>query len=130
MKTLLTELAEQADIVVLDSPPAMALSDTALLSTQTDGVLLVLYADKTRREMARRALEALRQVQARVVGVVLNRVPARGRGYYYYYYQYYHSGGYYGSGDGRNGNAFNKSRRRSLFGSRQPVEQEAPSEKA
>ena len=130
MKTLLAELAEQADIVVLDSPPAMALSDTALLSTQTDGVLLVLYADKTRREMARRTLDALRQVQARVVGVVLNRVPARGRGYYYYYYQYYHSGGYYGSGDGRNGDDPSKSRRRSRFGSRrQPVEPEAAVEK-
>jgi non-specific protein-tyrosine kinase len=130
MKTVLAELAERSDIVVLDSPPIMALSDTALLSTQTDGLLLVFYADRTRRELAKRALEALRQVQARVVGAVLNRVPARGRGYYYYYYHYYHYGAYYASGDGRDGDDPSKSRWRSLLRRKNSVAERPPVEKS
>ncbi|MBM4457728.1 MAG: polysaccharide biosynthesis tyrosine autokinase [Chloroflexi bacterium] len=98
MKELLAEVQTQADLVVVDSPPSTALSDAAILSTQTDGVLLVLDSGHTRREVARRALDGLRQVNARVVGALLNRMPTRGAGYYYYYY--YHYGHYY-SDDGR-----------------------------
>jgi non-specific protein-tyrosine kinase len=85
MRELLADLHTRADVVVIDSPPVTALSDAAVLAMQTDGVLLVLDAGKTRRELAKRATEALNRVQARVVGVVLNRMPARGAGYYYYY---------------------------------------------
>ncbi len=90
MRQLLAELLAHADTVVLDCPPITALSDAAILSTQVDGVLFVLDAGKTRREIARRALEALHRVQARVVGAVLNRMPVSGNGYYYYY-QYEHT---------------------------------------
>lgn len=102
MKELLAGLTDTCDIVVLDSPPTTALSDAAILSTHCDGVLLVLDSSRTRREVAKRAIETLHRVNARVVGVLLNRMPTRGPGYYYYYYNY--SGHYYTSGDGRNGN--------------------------
>jgi capsular exopolysaccharide synthesis family protein len=105
MRELLEQMTGQADIVVLDSPPATALSDSAILATQSDGVLLVLDAGRTRRELAGRALSALQQVKARVVGAVLNRMPVRGPGSYYYYYYYYHYSHYYGSGDGSGENA-------------------------
>ena len=85
MRELLADLHTRADIVVVDSPPVTALSDAAVLSTQTDGVLLVVDAGRTRREMAKRATEALGRVHARVIGVLLNRMPSRGAGYYYYY---------------------------------------------
>jgi capsular exopolysaccharide synthesis family protein len=111
MKELLVELTAVADTVVLDSPPATAFSDAAILSTQSDGVLLVLDSGHTRREIARRSLEALGRVNARVVGVLLNRMPTRGAGYYYYYY-YYHYGHYYTSGDGRDGDFQDDDRRR------------------
>jgi polysaccharide biosynthesis transport protein len=101
MRLLLNELLTEADTVILDSPPVVALSDAAVLATQADGVLLVLEAGKSRREWAARATEALRRVNAHVVGVVLNRMPMRGGGYYYYYY--YHYGHYYTSGNGKNG---------------------------
>jgi non-specific protein-tyrosine kinase len=101
MKELLAELTALADIVVLDSPPATALSDAAILSTQCDGVLLVLDSGSTRREVARRAVEALRRVNTRVIGALLNRMPLRGGGSYYYYYYYYY--GHYYSDDRRNG---------------------------
>lgn len=101
MKELLAQLLTETDIIVLDSPPATALADAAILSTQCDGVLLVLDSGSTRREVARRALEALRRVNTRVIGALLNRMPLRGGGSYYYYYYYYY--GHYYSDDHRNG---------------------------
>ncbi len=89
MRSLLTALKAEADVVVLDSPPVSALSDAAVLSTQADGVVMVLEAGKTRRPFAQRSVEALQRVNAHVVGAVLNRVPARGFGYYYYSYYHY-----------------------------------------
>jgi non-specific protein-tyrosine kinase len=100
MRELLAALGSQADVLLLDSPPATALADAAVLATQTDGVLLVLDAGATRREVARRAIEALRRVNARVVGAILNRLPTSGGGYYYYYY--YH-GRYHSSDDSKPG---------------------------
>jgi non-specific protein-tyrosine kinase len=91
MRAFLAELSAQADMLIVDSPPTMALSDAAVLSTQTDAVLLVLDASKTRQEVAKRALDSLTQVKARVAGVVLNRMPTRGAGAYYYYYGYNYS---------------------------------------
>lgn len=85
MKELLQYLTKEADTIILDSPPATILSDAMILSTQSDGVLLVLDVDRTRRDAARRVVEGLQQVNARVVGVLLNRVPTKGGGYYYYY---------------------------------------------
>ena len=71
-------------IVILDSPPATAVADAAILSIYVDGVLLVVDADTTRHDRARKAMEALKQVNARVIGVIFNRVP-RSSGYYYQY---------------------------------------------
>lgn len=89
MRDLLNTLQQHADVIVIDSPPTTAVADTAVLSTLVDGVLLVVETGKTGREPARRALAALNQVQAHVVGVVLNRMPTRGSGYYYYHYNYH-----------------------------------------
>jgi Mrp family chromosome partitioning ATPase len=54
--------------------------------------LLVVDAGETRREVARRAVDGLRQVGANLIGVVLNRVPTHRGGYYYYYQEYYADG--------------------------------------
>ena len=100
MKELLQHLGEEAEMLILDSPPATVLSDAMILSTQSDGVLLVLDVGQTRRDAARRAVEGLQQVNARIIGVLLNRVPTKGSGYYYYYYYY---SGDYGSNDHHRG---------------------------
>ncbi len=105
-------LAQQADIVLFDSPPAVALSDAVILGAQLDGVLLVVEAGRTRREVARRALEALRKVHARVIGVALNRMPVNKEGYYYYYYYQHYDGYAYGSDEKPNGNGNGRERRR------------------
>ncbi len=89
MQTLLTELRAQADFVLVDSPPVLALSDAPVISTQVDGVLLVVHAGRTRRETLKRAQAVLRQVNANLVGVLLNRVSRRSKGYYYYYSHHY-----------------------------------------
>ena len=86
MRELREELRKSFDVIVMDSPPVLIGADAAVLGQIADGVLLVVNAGKTRREMAREAVERLRQVGANVIGVVLNRVPTR-RGRYYYYYR-------------------------------------------
>lgn len=88
MRDLLTALQAETDILIVDSPPATAFADAALLSTQVNGVLLVIDAGLTRREVARKALDALKHVNAPILGVLLNRMP-RSASDYYYYYSYY-----------------------------------------
>lgn len=75
MEQVLKRLLNDADIVILDAPPVVAVTDAVVLSTKVDGVLLVVSAGETKREHARRAIERLRKVNARVLGVVLNNVP-------------------------------------------------------
>jgi Mrp family chromosome partitioning ATPase len=85
-------LLEHADVVLFDSPPALAVTDAAVLGAQMDGVLLVVDAGVTRRGESERAKETLEQVGVHFLGVVLNRLKL-GRGSYSYYYYYYSSGG-------------------------------------
>ena len=68
---LIEELVGLADFVIFDSPPAIAVTDAAVLSAKVDGVLLVISAGKTRREHAERAKETLEKARARIVGVTL-----------------------------------------------------------
>jgi non-specific protein-tyrosine kinase len=71
MGEVIAALKAEADQVLLDAPPVVLVTDAAVLSTQVDGVLLVIGAGKTRREMARTAVQRLEQVNARIVGSVL-----------------------------------------------------------
>jgi non-specific protein-tyrosine kinase len=85
MKSLIEALKGKADVVLFDSPPAMVVTDAAVLAGQVDGVLLVTEAGNTRREIAQQAKEDLTKVGANVLGAVLNKLSLRGAGYYYYY---------------------------------------------
>lgn len=69
---LLKAAGERFDRIILDSPPLNAVSDSAVLATRCDGVVLVLRAGKTNREGARRALRSLADVQATMYGAILN----------------------------------------------------------
>jgi capsular exopolysaccharide synthesis family protein len=82
------------DHVILDSSPIVAVTDAAILSTVADGTILVVRAFKTRRELAQYSLKTLRDVSARVAGVVLNAVNLD-RDEYRYSYQYYRRDEYY-----------------------------------
>lgn len=87
MEQLLTKLKELADVVILDSPPAAFVADSVILSGRVDGVILVVAAGETRREIVRQAVFNLQQTGAKILGVVLNRASQK-RGGYYYKYQY------------------------------------------
>jgi non-specific protein-tyrosine kinase len=84
MAAVIAALAERADQVFFDTPPAVAVTDAAVLATKVDGVLLVIGAGSTRRDDARSAIQRLEQVKARLVGTVLTNVQmgAGFRGYY------------------------------------------------
>lgn len=69
------QLKEQADIILIDAPPVLGVTDAAVLSARADGVLLVVNAGKTRREHAERAKEVLENARARIVGVTLTNAP-------------------------------------------------------
>jgi capsular exopolysaccharide synthesis family protein len=87
MRALLKSLRTHFDMVILDSPPALAVTDAVLLSTQADGVLIVLDSGRTKKPQLEQVNDMLNEVNAHVIGTVLNRLSAKGDGYYYYYYQ-------------------------------------------
>jgi Mrp family chromosome partitioning ATPase len=89
MKQLLATLSAQFDYVVIDSPPFLAASDSLVLSTEVDGVLLVAQASRTRRKELKQVVDQLRAIDANIIGVVLNRMKMTDTGYYYRYYDYY-----------------------------------------
>jgi Mrp family chromosome partitioning ATPase len=92
MAALIERLKEEADVVLFDSPPSLAVTDASVLATQTDGVLIVTDAGRTRRNLAKESVERFRQVGAPLLGVVLNRLRSGRGGYYQYYYYYYGDG--------------------------------------
>lgn len=83
MEALIARLRDEADMVLFDTPPVIAVTDAAVLATRLDGVLLVLQAGKTRRDRAREARRLLEKVKANIVGVILNNARQEaGYGYY------------------------------------------------
>jgi len=83
---MLQSLAEQADLVVLDSPPLLVAADGQILSSRTDGTVLVLEMQRTKGETARQAKELLSRANARLLGLVTNKLRRGPTGYYYCYY--------------------------------------------
>ena len=86
LREMLARLKQNHDVVVLDSPPILGVTDAAILSRHVDGVLVVLDVTKARHRSVRRALEELRAAGAPVLGLVANRVSARTLGYGYGYF--------------------------------------------
>ena len=68
---LLQVLTGEADYVLVDAPPVLAVTDAALWASQVDGTLLAVTAGRTKREQAQRAKEVLEKVQSNIVGAVL-----------------------------------------------------------
>ncbi|WP_042168357.1 CpsD/CapB family tyrosine-protein kinase [Paenibacillus gorillae] len=85
MDSVLDKLKEQYDIVLIDTPPVLAVSDAQIVSTRCDGVLLVINARSGKRQHAIKARNALQFVQARIVGVALNQTTQSEAGPYYEY---------------------------------------------
>ncbi|WP_454085373.1 polysaccharide biosynthesis tyrosine autokinase [Georgenia sp. Marseille-Q6866] len=100
MARLLTDLAATYDVVILDSPPLLPVTDAAILSRMADGTIVVASADGLHKQQLRASLDALETVEAHVLGVVLNKVQRKERDRYSYEYR---SGGATGHGATRNG---------------------------
>lgn len=94
---LLETLDGKFDRVILDSPPVGAVADAVVLATQVNGVVLVLKAGVTHRDVAKRTLRALNDVKAVMLGAVLNDVNLDRSRYGDYYYGYAYR--YYGYGE-------------------------------
>jgi len=89
------DLGDRFDRVIIDSPPLVAVTDSAIISRLVDGTVFVVRAFKTSKHLSAHGLRALRDVDARVIGVVLNAVNLNRQEYsYYYHYNYYGRHGY------------------------------------
>jgi capsular exopolysaccharide synthesis family protein len=84
MTTLIKQLAYQFDVVLLDTPSLLAVTDAVVLARSTDGVLLVVGRTQARRETVQSACQHLADVQAHLVGVIMNRAE-RDSSYDYYH---------------------------------------------
>jgi capsular exopolysaccharide synthesis family protein len=82
---LLKRLGEENDIVLIDSPPVLPVTDAVVLAGRVDSVVLVASAGLSTRSQVTRALELLERVDASVSGVVLNRASESDTGTYYHY---------------------------------------------
>jgi succinoglycan biosynthesis transport protein ExoP len=103
MHQFLEEINQVADIVILDSPPCVTVTDAVVLSRWVDGVILVLDQKNTSRQGLQRAHENLQTVGAKLLGAVINRMDAGGAGGYYssYYTSYYYSENGHGASNGK-----------------------------
>ncbi|MBP7212694.1 MAG: polysaccharide biosynthesis tyrosine autokinase [Anaerolineaceae bacterium] len=87
MTEILKDLRERFDFVIIDTPP-MIVSDAQILSSKVDGLIFVIIPGKTKIIAAKRPLEELERIGARVLGVIANKIP-KNRDYYYGGYNYY-----------------------------------------
>jgi succinoglycan biosynthesis transport protein ExoP len=91
MHTILEAILKGTDIILVDTPPTLAVTDAGVLAPAMDGVLVVVRPGKTRIRALQHTLDQMRQVNARVIGVLLNNVETRfsSYGYHYRYYRDY-----------------------------------------
>ena len=85
MRDLLADLREKYDHIVIDTPPSLSVTDAVVLSPRADAVVLVIRSGQTTKQALRRSRDILTQVNAKVVGVLLNAVDLSSPDYYYYY---------------------------------------------
>src|SRR3972149_9515821 len=91
MKELIEHLLEEYDHVILDGPPIAGFSDSRLLSSVVDGVLLVTSIGITQRQTLRSSIEDILRVRGRIIGTIVNRLESRRSKYGYSYYYYYNN---------------------------------------
>lgn len=87
MRNFLNEIRNSFDYVIIDSPPLIAVSDAIVLSTMVDGCLFVVASKEANRTEVQRAKELLLNVNANIIGAVLNKVELKQKKEYSYYYK-------------------------------------------
>jgi Mrp family chromosome partitioning ATPase len=98
MKDHLAGWREEFDHIIIDSPPCLSVTDAVVLSPEADRIILVARSAQTTKLALQRACELLLQVNARVMGIVLNALNLTSADSYYYYSSSYYSRHYYDEG--------------------------------
>jgi capsular exopolysaccharide synthesis family protein len=87
MTSLLDALREDFDIVIIDTPPVIAVTDAQIVASKCDGVIMVIDYGHVKREIAVKAKQLLELAHANLLGVVINnKKHMKNKEYYYYYY--------------------------------------------
>jgi non-specific protein-tyrosine kinase len=84
MRELLTEMRHTFDVIVLDTPPALVVSDPLIVAAHVDGMILVAKSGKTRLDALRRAATTIQRGSVRIIGVIVNHQTGHGADGYYY----------------------------------------------
>jgi capsular exopolysaccharide synthesis family protein len=89
MQKLILKISARFDIVLLDSPPVIAVTDSAVLASHLDGIILVIRSEKTDRDGLLRSVTLMKNVNAKILGILVNGLDIHHRyGSYYKYYTY------------------------------------------
>ncbi len=88
MERVLRELESRFDVIIIDAPPLLPVTDAAVLSTVVGGTVVVVGAGMVNRDHLTKALQSLEAVKANLLGLVINRVPTKGADSYSYYEGY------------------------------------------
>ena len=86
---LITSLKSKYDVVLIDTPPLVGISDSSIIAKETDGAILVVQYRKYPRDMLIKARKMMETLGVKTVGVVLNNINIMRDDYYYYYHSYY-----------------------------------------
>ncbi|AKN31960.1 capsular biosynthesis protein [Clostridium carboxidivorans P7] len=86
MKKFIEDLKETYDYIIIDTPPVIIVTDAQLISTYVDGCILVVASSQVEKATAIKAKELLQKVNARILGVVLNKMDVKQKSYSRYYY--------------------------------------------
>lgn len=78
MRAVIADLESRFDMVLVDAPPLLPVTDAAVLARVTDGAVIVVGAGVIRREHLARSIERLEKAQGPLLGLILNRLPTRG----------------------------------------------------
>lgn len=90
MRNFLKKLRDQFDLIIIDSPPVIAVTDSEILTSMVDGTILIVSSENTEIDMMERSVELIRRENTQFLGTVLNNFSYKsGYGSYYKYYYYY-----------------------------------------
>ncbi|OQY52334.1 MAG: hypothetical protein B6245_23740 [Desulfobacteraceae bacterium 4572_88] len=88
MRSLIDELRRKYTKIIIDSSPISAVTDSIVLTQISDSIVLVIRASSTPRQLVKNTVDQLKNINAYILGSVLNAVKPRGNSYYHYQYNY------------------------------------------
>jgi capsular exopolysaccharide synthesis family protein len=90
MEDLIKKCKKESAITIIDAPPLLPVTDALLLSQKVDGVIMVAETNQTKKEVFTKGIERLQQVNANILGTILNKYPVNKSSYYTYENYYYY----------------------------------------